>query len=195
MEKLASLENAVRSTGAYSQSKDISSYVTPISNANSTGDNTSSRPSKRIRTEGTTTQDARSPSDSVTSQLHRNGGARDHIEKELSFNESLAAHQRTVFETAIAFIDQLSKAPSGNFENTEVATWDSNVSTEFYRKDLVELVLTCMFSFGFPLFESSRRVFISRTSMWCWNDLCWYDNTPEEFSPTCQRQRDHSQYV
>lgn len=147
VEKLTTLENVVRTTGVGTPSASSappSATAKPYS-VSSTGGDISPRPTKRSRNdEGsietvTSTQDLLSPPDSVTSQLHRNGGARDHIEKELTLNESLKSHQRSVFETAIAFIDQLSQGPTTSVEEE---AWNLNVSTDFSKGELVQIVLT-----------------------------------------------------
>ncbi|KAJ4360719.1 uncharacterized protein N0V89_001286 [Didymosphaeria variabile] len=145
VEKLATLEDAVRSTGVSAPSVTSAPPAAAKPNTvSSTGDDISSRPAKRSRTDAgsvgtaTSAQDLLSPPDSVTSQLHRNGGARDHIEKELTLNEGLKSHQKSVFETAIAFIDQLSQAPTTAVEEE---VWNLKVSTEFSKGELVQIVL------------------------------------------------------
>ncbi|KAL1600483.1 hypothetical protein SLS60_006869 [Paraconiothyrium brasiliense] len=150
VEKLATLEDAVRSTGVGAPS--VTSAPPPAAESNavsSTGEHISPRPAKRSRTDAGSIGTATSaqdlllppdllPPDSVTSQLHRNDGARDHIEKELTLNESLKSHQKSVFETAIAFIDQLSQAPTSAVEEE---VWNLKVSTEFSRGELVQIIL------------------------------------------------------
>ena len=162
MEKLASLENVVRSTTPQGQAP--AADPVPASGTNnpataskirSTGnDGISPRPVKRNRVDppstvsGRSPQDILSPPESVTSQLRRDDGARDHIEKELSLNASLATHQRSVLETAIAFIDQLNQAPSNSVDDVEreAEAWDTSVSTEFEKGELLQLIAASTYS-------------------------------------------------
>ncbi|KAF2449912.1 hypothetical protein P171DRAFT_202687 [Karstenula rhodostoma CBS 690.94] len=147
VDKLATLENAVRTTGvgARSASSAPPSTSAKSNTMSSTGDDISPRPAKRSRNDAgsigmaTSTPDLLSPPDPVAFQLHRNGGAREHIEKELTLNESLKTHQKSVFETAIAFIDQLSQGPTTSVEEEEI--WNRNVSTDFSKGELVQIVL------------------------------------------------------
>ncbi|KAJ4304688.1 hypothetical protein N0V90_000215 [Kalmusia sp. IMI 367209] len=136
VEKLASLEDTVRQTAPHIQS--VTSASASTTNPKSPED-VSPRPLKRSRAEQAAAQDLLSPPNSVISQLHRNGRARDHIEKELSYNESLASHQRSVFETAISFIDQLSQAPSNSIDDD---AW-CKVPTDFAKGELVQIILKC----------------------------------------------------
>lgn len=146
VEKLANLEDAVRSTGmrATSASSAPQSATTISTTMSNSWEDISPRPAKRSRIEsvslgnGTSAQDLLSPPDSITSQLHRSGGAREDIEKELTLNNSLKSHQRNVFETAIAFIDQLSQGPTSNVEEE---AWNFKVSTDFAKGELVQIVL------------------------------------------------------
>ncbi|KAK7181265.1 hypothetical protein PSPO01_12742 [Paraphaeosphaeria sporulosa] len=146
VEKLATLENAVRTTGVGASSiGSVPPSAAAMSNSvSSMGDDISPRPAKRSKNEAgsigtvTSTQDLLSPPDSVTSQLYRNGGAREHIEKELTLNESLKSHQKNVFETAIAFIDQLSQGPTTSVEEQ---AWNLNVTTDFSKGELVQIVI------------------------------------------------------
>lgn len=66
-------------------------------------------------------------------------------------NASLAAHQRTVLETAIAFIDQLEQGSSGSDkeeENVEEEVYKEQLDTELSRGELVGLVAACEFTFS-----------------------------------------------
>jgi hypothetical protein len=96
----------------------------------------------------------------VTSQLNRSGGAREHIEKELTLNESLKSHQKNVFETAIAFIDQLSQGPATNVEEE---VWNLKVSTDFSKSELVQTVLASRPIFS--AFASSLMLITTRPAI------------------------------
>ena len=84
----------------------------------------------------------------ATSRLQHDGTAREHIVKELNFNASLATHQRTVLETAIAFIDQLGQGVSSG-EKEDDAEEEENkekVDTELSKGELLGLVIACEFT-------------------------------------------------
>ncbi|KAF1971323.1 hypothetical protein BU23DRAFT_186123 [Bimuria novae-zelandiae CBS 107.79] len=162
IEKLTSLEDVVRTAGRILPPHSTPDPSTSVSTRRITSnappsinDDPSPRPSKRPRSSATPSASATSlstsahahheisphqHSDPVTSQVV-NGGARDHIQKELSSNESLAAHQRNVFEMAISFIDQLSHAPTGSGE--EETCLNAKVNTEFAKEELISLVVAC----------------------------------------------------
>jgi hypothetical protein len=159
VEKLATLENTVLSTDVRAPSPGAAppSATAKSNTVSSTRDDMSPPPAKRRRNDtgsigtATSAQDLLSPPDSVTSQLNRNGGARDHIEKELTLNESLKSHQKKVFEIAIAFIDQLSQ---GSTSNVEEEVSNLKVSTDFSKSELIQTILAGR-PISCPFFQAS----------------------------------------
>lgn len=72
--------------------------------------------------------------------------ARHLISKELSTNGLLSVHQRSVLETAISFVDQLSHAPVPTI--TDRSTFDKSmyVSTELTHYEILQVILGSMFA-------------------------------------------------
>lgn len=145
--KLATLEDAVRTTGVGSSSAGLAlpSEAAKARSVSSTKDGMSPRPPKRSRIDVdsngtiTPTRDFPPLQNSVNSQIHCDGEAREHIEKELTLNENLKSHQKQVLETAIAFIDQLSQ---GSTTNVEEEVRNLELSTDFSKGELVQIVLS-----------------------------------------------------
>ncbi|KAF1958424.1 hypothetical protein CC80DRAFT_524542 [Byssothecium circinans] len=136
VEKLSSLENTVNATTSRTQpaAEGQNIVLGPPDN----GD-LSPRPSKRRRNMGPSSLlDLLSPPDSASSSHQPPNEARDFIQKELSNNARLAAHQKSIFKTAIAFVDQLSQSPSSLAESV---TW-TTVPTDLVPGELVQIILS-----------------------------------------------------
>lgn len=67
--------------------------------------------------------------------------ARLHITKELSTNGLLSGHQRSVLETAISFVDQLSHAPVQNLKDRSTFDRSMHVSTDLSEREIVNVVI------------------------------------------------------
>ncbi len=106
----------------------------------------SERPSKRIRT-GTLpaeTVPAKSPDVDTTQQTTIE--ARHLISKELSTNGLLSVHQRSVLETAISFVDQLTHAPAPTI--TDRSTFDESMygPTDITNGEILNVILGSMYA-------------------------------------------------
>jgi hypothetical protein len=122
VQRLSTVEDYVRST-----SRDPSlTTVTDVADLSSTPQALapSSRPTKRQRTESTlgkATPTLKADIESVEQPV--NNEARSLISRELSTNGLLSNHQRTVLETAVSFVDQLTHAPVPTI--TDRSTFDA----------------------------------------------------------------------
>ncbi|EMD60418.1 hypothetical protein COCSADRAFT_40062 [Bipolaris sorokiniana ND90Pr] len=99
------------------------------------------RPAKRKRT--TSSQEVSipptTPEVDTTSQTANE--ARLHITKELSTNGLLSGHQRSVLETAMSFVDQLSHAPAQNLTDRSTFDRSMHISTDLSQREIVNVIL------------------------------------------------------
>ncbi|KAF2676111.1 hypothetical protein K458DRAFT_424966 [Lentithecium fluviatile CBS 122367] len=136
VEKLSSLENAVRGTTPPTSHSNLNANVIPPTSTNVAPN---PRPPKRRRGgEIISTQEGLSPPDSIGSQQKRTNEGLSCILNELSHNGSLAENQRNVLETAMAFIDQLSRTSSSAVEND---VWSHKVPINLTRSELVQIMI------------------------------------------------------
>ena len=67
--------------------------------------------------------------------------ARLHITKELSTNGLLSGHQRSVLETAISFVDQLTHAPVQNLKDRSTFDKSMHISTGLSQREIFNVVI------------------------------------------------------
>ena len=111
----------------------------PSTSANN--DVSSERPHKRRRTTSSLNEAGPPHTPEVDATQQPTHEARHLISKELSTNGLLSAHQRSVLETAISFVDHLSHAPVPTI--TDRSTFDKSmyVSTDLSQGEIMHVIL------------------------------------------------------
>lgn len=71
--------------------------------------------------------------------------ARLHISKELSTNGLLSGHQRSVLETAISFVDQLTHTPTPTMTDRSTFDKSMHVSTDMSQRELFNIIIGSQF--------------------------------------------------
>lgn len=105
----------------------------------------SDRPSKRRRTGSSVTESATISTPDVDTNQQTANEARHLIRTELSNNDLLSGHQRSVLETAISFVDHLSQAPVPTI--TDRSTFDKSMylPTDISQSEILNVILGSMF--------------------------------------------------
>src|SRR4051812_40455172 len=88
------------------------------------------RPVKRPRTTSSIDMPTQSTAPDSNTSPQTAQEARIHISKELSTNGLLSGHQRSVLETAISFVDQLSHTPTPSMTDRSTFDKSMHVSTD-----------------------------------------------------------------
>lgn len=71
--------------------------------------------------------------------------ARLHISKELSTNGLLSGHQRSVLETAISFVDQLTHNPPPTMTDRSTFDKSMHISTDMSQRELLSIIIGSQF--------------------------------------------------
>ena len=105
----------------------------------------SERPLKRKRTGSSLNGVLPAPTPEVDTTQQQATQARSLISKELSTNDLLSGHQRSVLETAISFVDQLSHAPVPTI--TDRSTFNKSMygSTDLSHGQILHVILGSMY--------------------------------------------------
>ncbi|KAF1843031.1 uncharacterized protein K460DRAFT_407404 [Cucurbitaria berberidis CBS 394.84] len=137
VQRLSSLEDSVRSSQR-------TASALPDHNGTASPDGVpSERPRKRRRT-GSPITEATSvitPTPDVDSTQQTANEARHLISKELSTNGLLSVHQRSVLETAISFVDQLSHAPVPTITDRSTFDRSMHVYKEITQGEILHVIL------------------------------------------------------
>lgn len=149
--RLSTLEESVRGTHhppslATGSAIDKSSS-TPETKASS------ERPLKRKRTESLVNGTVPGSTSEVDTTQQPATEARSLISRELSTNDLLSVHQRSVLETAISFVDHLSHAPVPTI--TDRSTFDKTMygSTDLSQGEILHVILGSVYTWRFTLFH------------------------------------------
>jgi hypothetical protein len=67
--------------------------------------------------------------------------ARHHITKELSTNGLLSSHQKSVLETAIKFVDSLSRTPTPAMADRSTFNKSMHISTDLTQREIFNVIL------------------------------------------------------
>jgi hypothetical protein len=101
----------------------------------------SDRPAKRQRTTSSLDVPAPAVGPDVDNSPQTAHEARIHISKELSTNGLLSGHQRSVLETAISFVDQLSHTPTPTMTDRSTFDESMHVSTDITKREIFNIIL------------------------------------------------------
>ncbi|KAB2108330.1 hypothetical protein AG0111_0g3069 [Alternaria gaisen] len=139
VERLSNLEHSVqsvhRSPSLAQEQETVNSFAVPTIEA------TSDRPAKRQRTSSSLDVPAPAPAQDVDNSPQTANEARIHISKELSTNGLLSSHQRSVLETAISFVDQLSHTPTPTMPDRSTFDQSMHVSTDMTKHEIFHVIL------------------------------------------------------
>jgi hypothetical protein len=141
VQRLSSLENTLhgahRSPPNPSQEPELTNNSVSLST-----EAIPDRPAKRKRT--TSSQEVSIPptTPEVDSTSQTANEARLHITKELSTNGLLSGHQRSVLETAMSFIDQLSHAPAQNLTDRSTFDKSMHISTDLSQREIFNVIIS-----------------------------------------------------
>ena len=139
VERLSNLEHSVRSVhrspSLAQEQETVNSFAVPTIEA------TSDRPAKRQRTSSSLDVPAPAPAQDVDNSPQTANEARIHISKELSTNGLLSSHQRSVLETAISFVDQLSHTPTPTMPDRSTFDQSMHVSTDMTKHEIFHVIL------------------------------------------------------
>lgn len=122
---------------------------------------TSDRPAKRQRTSSSLDVPAPTTAQDVDNSPQTANEARIHISKELSTNGLLSGHQRSVLETAISFVDQLSHTPTPTIPDRSTFDQSMHVSTDMTKHEIFNVILGSKYAsyeiFGMKLIMMSAE--------------------------------------
>lgn len=139
MERLSSLEHSVqsvhRSPSLAQEQECTNSFAVPTIEASS------DRPTKRQRTTSSLDVPAPVAASDVDNSPQTAHEARVHISKELSTNGLLSGHQRSVLETAMSFVDQLSHTPTPTMTDRSTFDESMHVSTDISKREIFNIIL------------------------------------------------------
>jgi hypothetical protein len=112
------------------------------------------RPTKRQRTSSSLTAPAPATAPDVDNSPQTAQEARIHISKELSTNGFLSGHQRSVLETAISFVDQLSHTPTPTMTDRSTFDESMHISTDISNREIFNVILGSKFAYFGILIQS-----------------------------------------
>ncbi|KAF2738810.1 putative Zn(II)2Cys6 transcription factor-like protein [Polyplosphaeria fusca] len=139
VQRLSELEDSV---SASKSSPSIHHANTPgvhtVGSVASTGE-----PPKRKRSESVTSLDrsGQTPSSNASTSTHQAQEARLFIQKELSHNGLLSGNQRTILETAISFVDQITQGPATYADDLNLRACRASVSTDITETEVLHVIL------------------------------------------------------
>jgi hypothetical protein len=99
------------------------------------------RPAKRKRTTSSQEVPMAPTTPEVDNASQTANEARLHITKELSTNGLLSGHQRSVLETAISFVDQLTHAPVQNLKDRSTFDKSMHISTDLSQREIFNVII------------------------------------------------------
>jgi hypothetical protein len=105
----------------------------------------SDRPEKRKRTASSSDGPLPTPTPEVDTTPQTANEARHHISKELFTNGLLSSHQRSVLETAISFVDHLSRAPTPAMTDRSTFDKSMHISTDMSQREIFNVILGSRF--------------------------------------------------
>lgn len=142
MQRLSTLEHSVRGarqSPSLSQEHEVANgSVTPSIEV------VPDRPAKRKRTTSSLEVPIVATPDVDTSPQTATE-ARLHISKELSTNGLLSGHQRSVLETAISFVDQLTHTPTPTMTDRSTFDKSMHVPTDMSQRELLSIIIGSQF--------------------------------------------------
>jgi hypothetical protein len=101
----------------------------------------SDRPTKRKRMASSLDRPLPTSTPDVDTTPQTANEARHHISKELSTNGLLSDHQREVLETAISFVDHLSRAPTPAMTDRSTFDKSMHISTDMSQREVFNVIL------------------------------------------------------
>jgi hypothetical protein len=101
----------------------------------------SDRPTKRKRTASSLDGPPHIQTPEVDTTPQTANEARHHISKELSTNGFLSNHQREVLETAISFVDHLSRTPTPAMTDRSTFDKSMHISTDLSQREIFNVIL------------------------------------------------------
>ncbi|EOA90164.1 uncharacterized protein SETTUDRAFT_182687 [Exserohilum turcica Et28A] len=139
LRRLSSLENSVhaahRSPSQPQDHEAVNGSIKPSPEA------IPDRPAKRKRTSSSHEPSIPPTTPELDSSSQTTKEARLHISKELSTNGLLSGHQRSVLETAISFVDQLSHAPAPNMTDRSTFNKSMHNSTDMSEREIFSVII------------------------------------------------------
>ena len=137
MQRLSCLEQSVRTTHrgpsvVLEEAVDVASPSVEIR---------SDRPAKRLRTTSSLDGPLPVPTSEVDTVPQTGNEARHHITKELSTNGLLSSHQKSVLNTAIHFVDQLSRTPTPAMLDRSTFNKSMHISTDMSQREIFNVIL------------------------------------------------------